>query len=294
VKKLAYTKILFAVDGSVHMRAAGPAVGRLARATGAHLTVLHVLAESPDAAPTNPPEAPVEVERVVRQLGEYGVEVDLVTRAAPADRVAETIVAVARELGSDVIALGSRGLSDLSGLFRGSISHRVIAASDCPVLVVRYGVRRPSRPIHRILLAIAGGEEIPHALEAAITIARATGAEVLVLHARYLVTGIDNWPYLEPDEFAEQAVLTVVKRLEKAGLKAVTYSPLAVSGVAHEIAHAASAWEADLVIIGSRRLSELASLLLGGVDHQVLHLSDRPVLLAERPVAHAGAARTRK
>jgi nucleotide-binding universal stress UspA family protein len=291
---MTYQKILFAVDGSVHMRAAGPAVGRLAQATGARLTVLHVVAANPEAAPAGQREAPVEVERVVRQLREFGGEVDLVTREAPAATVAETIVAVAKELGSDVIALGSRGLSDLSGLFRGSISHQVIAASDCPVLVVRYGVRRPSGPVRRILLAIAGGEEIPHALEAAITIARATDAEVLVLHARYLITGMDNWPYIEPDEFAQQAVLTVVRHLEKAGVRAVVYSPLAVSGIAREISHEARAWQADLVIIGSRRLSELASLLLGGIDHRVIQLSDRPVLVAERPAAPVGAGETRR
>lgn len=274
-----YRKILFAVDGSVHMRAAAPAVGRLAQATGAAVVLLHVadvLAGESTASP------PAEVERMRRLLRDFQVEVALVVRAAPADRVAETIVAVAAELACDVIALGSRGLSDLSGLFRGSVSHRVIATSDCPVLVVRYGVRRRTGRVQRILLAIAGGEEVPKALEAAIKIARATGAEVLVLHARYLVTGLDNWPYVESDDFAEREVITVVRRLEKEGIRARTYAPLATAGIAHAVAAEARAWDADLVVIGSRRLSDLASLLQGGIDHQIVQLSDRPVLIAER------------
>jgi len=277
---MSYRRILFAVDGSVHMRAAGPPVGRLAQATGARLTVLHVAA---GAVPVATSSAPPEVERLVRRLRELGVEVELVVRPAPADSVAETIVAAAREFGCDLIALGSRGLSDLSGLFQGSVSHRVIAASDCPVLVIRYGVKRDSGPIHRILLAIAGGEEVGHALEAATAIARATGAEVLVLHARYLITGLDHWPYVESDDYAQREVLTVVRRLELAGIRAATYSPLAASGVAREIAAQARRWDADLVIVGSRRLSDLASLLLGGIDHEVLRLTDLPVLVAERP-----------
>jgi nucleotide-binding universal stress UspA family protein len=278
---MSYEKILFAVDGSVHMRAAAPAVGRLAQATGARVIVLHVVDGA--AAPVATSSAPAEVERMDRRLREFGVDVSLVVRPAPAGEVAETIVAVAREFQADLIALGSRGLSDLSGLFRGSVSHRVIAASDCPVLVIRYGARRQTGPIRRILLAIAGGDEIHGAREAATVIARATDAEVLVLHARYLITGLDNWPYVEPDEFAEQEVLTVVKRLEKAGIRARTYSPLAVMGIPKEIAAEARAWDADLVVIGSRRLSDLASLLLGGIDHQIVHLTDRPVLVAERP-----------
>jgi nucleotide-binding universal stress UspA family protein len=274
---MSYTRILFAVDGSVHMRAAGPAVGRLAQATGAEVVILHVAGGS-----TATPGAAAELARMERQLGEFGLKLSAQVRTAPDDSVAETIVATAKELGCDLIALGSRGLSDLSGLFRGSVSHRVIALSDCPVLVVRYGVRRRTGAIHRILLAIAGGEEVGHALEAAMTIARATDAEVLVLHARYLIAGMDNWPYAEPDEYSRQQVLTVVKRLQKAGLRTATYSPLAISGIAHQIAAEARTWDADLVIIGSRRLSDLASLLLGGIDHEVIHLSDSPVLLAER------------
>jgi nucleotide-binding universal stress UspA family protein len=286
---MSYRKILFAVDGSVHMRAAVPAVGRLAQATGTEVVVLHVVEDA--AAATAPPPAPAVVERLVRGLREFGLEPTLVVRVAPADQVAAAIVAAAGEFDCDLIALGSRGLSDLSGLFQGSVSHRVIASSDCPVLVVRYGVRRQGGRIHRILLAIAGGEEVQTALDAAITIAKATDAEVLVLHARYLITGLDHWPYVEPDDYAQREVLTVVKRLEKAGIHARTYAPVATFGIAPEIAGEAHRWDADLVIIGSRRLSDLASLLLGGIDHQVLHLSDRPVLVAERPAPLAESTR---
>jgi nucleotide-binding universal stress UspA family protein len=283
---MSYQKILFAVDGSVHMRAAGPAVGRLAQATGAEVVVLHVVVGT--TVPLATSSAPAEVERLDRRLREFGIELSLVVRSAPASEVSETIVAVAREFKCDLIALGSRGLSDLSGLFKGSVSHRVIAASDCPVLVVRYGIRRQGGPIHRILLAIAGGEEVKGALDAATTIARATDAEVLVLHARYLITGLDNWPYVEPEDFARQEVLTIVKRLEKAGIRARTYMPLATAGIAREIAAEARTWDADLVVIGSRRLSDLASLLLGGLDHEIVHLSASPVLVAERPAPLVG------
>jgi nucleotide-binding universal stress UspA family protein len=271
-----FGKILFAVDGAAHMGATAVSVARLAQATQSEVVLLHVTAE--DGA-VDPPDW---LARLARLVASPTVRTTIQVRVAPADDTAATIVAVAKELDAGLVALGSRGLSDLSGLFRGSVSHRVIALSDCPVLVVRYGVRGISGQIRRILLAIAGGEDVPHSLEAAMAIALATSAEVLVLHAQYLVTGMDGWPYLEPDEFAEQAVVSVVRRLTAAGVRTAVHRPVAVAGIARTIAQEARISDADMVVIGSRRLSDLASLLLGGIDHDVVHLSDRPVLIAER------------
>lgn len=281
---MAFGKILFAVDGSSHMRAAAYSVARLALAMDSEVILLHVTAEK-DGRPLTTARAAsptARMELLGKLIANARVHTTLQIRVAPADETAETIVAVAKQLGVDLVALGSRGLSDLSGLFRGSVSHHVIAGSDCPVLVVRYGVRPPGGAIRRILLAIAGGEDVPHALEAAITIARATDAEVLVLHARYLVTGLDSWPYIEPDNYAEQTVVKVVRRLRTAGIHAAAHSPVAATGIARAIAREAKDWDADLVVVGSRRLSDLTSLLSGAIDHDVIHLSDRPVLITGR------------
>ena len=268
-------KILFAVDGSTHMRAAAYSVARLALAIDSEVILLHVRAEE-DRRPTT------RIELLAKLIANARVHTTLQIRVAPADETAEAIVAAAKQLGADLVALGSRGLADLSDLFRGTVSHRVIAGSDCPVLVVRYGVRLPGGAIRRILFAVAGGEDVPHALETAMIIARATDAEVLVLHARYLVTGLNNWPYVEPDGYAEQTVVTVVRRLRSAGIRAAALSALAVSEVARAFTRDTEDWDADLVVVGSRRLADLTSLLSGAIEHDVLQLSDRPVLIAAR------------
>ena len=280
---MTFQRILFAVDGGHNMRSAAASVASLALATGVEVTVLHVT-ENP-----LPGMATLAIERIAQRLRATGIATRVEVRFAGADDVAETIVGVSRELDSALIALGSHGLSDLSGLFRGSISHRVIALSDVPVLVVRYGIRRGGH-IRRILLAIAGGEEVPHAIEAAVTIAKATDAEVLVLHAKYLVAGIESLPYIESDDYAEQMVVTVVRQAWKAGIHAVAYRPVASNGVPRGIVHEARTWNADLVVVGSRRLSDLASLLLGGIDHELIRTSDRSVLVAERPDALVASA----
>jgi nucleotide-binding universal stress UspA family protein len=43
----------------------------------------------------------------------------------------------AREHDVDVIVMGTRGLTDLTGLVLGSTAHKVIHLADRPVLVVR-------------------------------------------------------------------------------------------------------------------------------------------------------------
>ncbi|MCX7891329.1 MAG: universal stress protein [Burkholderiales bacterium] len=50
---------------------------------------------------------------------------------------AEVIVARARELGADLVLMGSRGLNPLRELALGSVAKSVLALADCPVVVVR-------------------------------------------------------------------------------------------------------------------------------------------------------------
>ena len=52
-------------------------------------------------------------------------------------RPGETICRTAAIEKSDLIIMGSRGFTDLKGLFLGSVAHRVLHGAPCPVLVVR-------------------------------------------------------------------------------------------------------------------------------------------------------------
>lgn len=59
-------------------------------------------------------------------------EVEII-EGAPAD----AIVRRAREVGADLIVLGTRGLNPVRELVLGSVAKFVLAQADCPVVVVR-------------------------------------------------------------------------------------------------------------------------------------------------------------
>lgn len=60
-----------------------------------------------------------------------------IERAPLTGAPAEGILEQAKRSRADLIVMGTRGLSDLGGLFMGSVSHRVIHLSACPCLTVK-------------------------------------------------------------------------------------------------------------------------------------------------------------
>lgn len=79
-----------------------------------------------------------ERERVLnataRVFRDAGLEVKVDHRSGD---VAEEIASYAREGGFDLIVMGTRGASELSGLIVGSVSHKVIHLAPCPIILIK-------------------------------------------------------------------------------------------------------------------------------------------------------------
>jgi nucleotide-binding universal stress UspA family protein len=146
-------RILTAVDGSAPSLKAVAFAADLAKGCGAELVLLSV-SRRISAQLTAELETYARQEHLDLSLAELGqAQADSVldaagleARAHGATRIAtratsgdpaEEILAAARELRPDVIALGSRGHGPLVGLLLGSVAQKVLAHADCPVLVVR-------------------------------------------------------------------------------------------------------------------------------------------------------------
>lgn len=137
-----FKKIFLAVDGSESSGRATKLAADLAKASGGEVVVFHArerefAARAGIVDIETPTETRELVDETVRGLKEADVNARGDVRTALIGTVAREIVDVAAAEGADVIVLGTRGLSDWSGLFLGSVTHRVIHAAEVPVLVTR-------------------------------------------------------------------------------------------------------------------------------------------------------------
>ncbi len=148
-------RILVAVDGSAAAGRALAIAGELAQRHRATVTVLHVSrdplavlvgaaeagammlgGEPPPLAARGPSTRAAElVDRAVAEL--RAADVTAAGRIVPAlDGVGRAIVFAAEDRGTDLIVIGTRGRSQLTGLLLGSTAYHVVHLASCPVLVV--------------------------------------------------------------------------------------------------------------------------------------------------------------
>ncbi|MGB9359884.1 MAG: universal stress protein [Acidimicrobiia bacterium] len=146
------THILVAVDGSTHADRALAFAADLAVKYEADLTILNVVsyastvplalgayaeleglyAESRSVLQEAGAKIVESAAEQARRLGVEGVKT-VVELGSPAQSICDA----ANANGVDVIVMGRRGLSDFTGFFLGSISHKVAHSADCTVVTVK-------------------------------------------------------------------------------------------------------------------------------------------------------------
>lgn len=135
--------VLHPTDFSEASQAALQTAGALARDQNARLVLLHV-APPPLATlggTTGIPPVPDEYgrEELMRQLS----QVRPPDPAVPVEyrleygRPAEAIARVARELGCELVVIGTHGRTGLRWLLMGSVAEEVLRTAPCPVLTVK-------------------------------------------------------------------------------------------------------------------------------------------------------------
>ncbi len=136
-----FDRILIAVDGSPYSAPAVSTTVEMATKFQSQVYVLHVREHEHGRAGAFPLETPQEalqlVAETVTALRVAGITATGEVHGTVSGHAAKEIVDRAKTQGSDLIIIGSRGLSDIAGLFIGSVTHKVIQLTHIPVLVVR-------------------------------------------------------------------------------------------------------------------------------------------------------------
>jgi len=283
-----FERILLATDGTEASRAAIEATIAIAKSPTAKVRVAHVWNLEVhhrhghwDVEVRS--QAAKLVDAAVERLFRTGVIAEREIIRADSNHVAAAIAISAKNFGADLVVIGSRGLSDWQSLTQHSVSHQLLCAVDCPMLIVRGLPAGATGRVSKILLAIAGGDDLAPGVRAAVAVAQA-GASVMVVHVAQAIFGLQGFAYVEPADQIRDTMARACELFIDAGIK--VQGMVAHEGpVAKAVAEIAQDWNADLIVIGSSRMRDIASLFLGSVSHDLLHLTERPVLIAERVTA---------
>ena len=287
--------VLLATDGSDDAALAARAAADLAARAGAALHVVHVwqpLGVGMAVYPGMPiVDFRAEYERASRalldaevaRLAAGGVAAQAHLRAGRPD---DQVLAVGRELGADLIVMGSRGRGTIARLVLGSVSDGVVHGADRPVLVLRGG--EAAWPPARVVIGDDGSPGARRAAEVALAV-----GQLLGLPATLVGVQPDVPPALAVDEGYRRGELRRGERvLEERAADLGRLSgtrPVVKAGFGDAAAlllHTAEEGEASVLIaVGSRGLGPLDRLRLGSVSTKVLHAARGPVLVVP-PAPH--------
>jgi nucleotide-binding universal stress UspA family protein len=268
----------------------------------ARVKVVHVL---PHPANTGGSEflslrlspSPEQRERAEADMREFvelalGSGVDVTTEIRDGQPWRE-ILAAARELPADLVALGTHGRSGFERFLLGSVTEKLLALLPCPTLTVCHEERRTwEKPslVKRLLCATDFSPAAVGAVAMALTLAEKTRAEVTLVqvidglpergeHIHYAVPEIAPLRKVLEEEAAPRLRAAAPDFLPN-GLKVAKRM---VTGRAHEkILEIAAEERADLIVLGARGHGLLGRLLFGSTSGCVVREATCPVVTVPR------------
>ncbi|MDP3086387.1 MAG: universal stress protein [Rubrivivax sp.] len=286
--------VLAATDLSAPSRHGAERAARLARASDATLTLLHVVSASAlDALRqwlgANPATEKAVVEQSRGELHQMAQELSQrlqwpVTERLSSGTVLDDVLAAADELAADLIVVGARGTGFVRRRALGSTAERLLRRSRRPVLVVRRAAHEPYR---RVLVPV---DFSPWAV-AAIAQARrvAPQAHLVLLHAwnvpfeeKLHFAGVDE---ATVEHYRRNARAEAERRLHQLALDNAlapgSWTPCLVQGEASlRIVEQEQEQDCDLIAIGKHGRHIAEELLLGSVTKHVLAETQADVLVA--------------
>jgi len=287
-------KILLAVDGSEHSQAATSLLCDLPLPSESLITPVSVLAP---LRAYQQAELEYALEQARLKLKSAGHEV---TPELLKGNPASEIVEFADQQGSDLIVLGAKGLRATLGILLGGVAQHIVELANQPVLVVR----APYTKLQRLLLVIDGSIHSQGAIEFLARFPPSPKIKVKVMHVlpppptaelfakfemlnQYAtvpspaveIEKATSYDVKEKEYRANIFLDKAIDALKSAGVK--VSKVVQIGDAASEIIEFADEHNIDIIIAGSRGLSQVRGFLLGSVSRKLVHYSGRSVLIVK-------------
>lgn len=224
---------------------------------------------------------------IVRKTAEKRPEAEIAVAIVEGNAAS---VLIAESEGAELLVVGSRPRSGVTGLLPGSVGDQCARHAKCPVAIVRRGVEGHEQG--EIVVGVDGSWASKTVLRFAIEEAVLRQSSVHVVHAwRYATGGLYTYGTARRWRPAEDSSMrrarTEQDRLEKLVRALVPDArvQLTQSAVEGDPAHVLleAAHDAQLLVVGSRSDGGVASPPLGSVGQQCAHHAPCPVLVV-RPL----------
>jgi nucleotide-binding universal stress UspA family protein len=182
---------------------------------------------------------------------------------------AEAILEAAKAVGASLIAMSSHGRSGIDRWAFGSVTEKVLRASDVPLLVVRFFAAGSGEaaPYRRILVPIDGSDHSLQVVQPAGELAALFGADVVLVHV------------VDPE--SPSAPMPQIERaqgiLRELGVKAEV--EVRQGDPATEILSVATQRSVDLIALASHGRTGMSRWVLGSVAEKLLRTSSLPTLV---------------
>lgn len=293
-RKVHEMNIILAVDGSEHAIAATKLVQDLPLPADGSITVLAVLVPRDASSHAGLEQAMEETKRMLKDI-KPPVSTELLT-GYPAEQISE----FAAKKVPDLIILGAKGRRATLGILLGGVVQQIVEYAEDPVLVVR----APYDGLKHILLVTDGSV---HSQRAARYLGRFPIPDLADVRVMHVLPPLPtpaliarSWPagseamapvpsYETESMLAKQAedeerqgkvlLEDTLKTLADFGIEAS--SVLLRGDAATEIIEFVNHNDIDLIVVGSRGLSQMRRLLLGSLSRKLVHYASCSVLIVK-------------
>jgi nucleotide-binding universal stress UspA family protein len=275
-------RIVVGVDGSAEAAVAAAWAAALAHELGSQLTVASVWRPSRGELPKSEERAERDQARSV--LEESWSEAARAVDPSCTSRLLEgvtpdALLDLADAIDAGLVVVGTRGRGGFAGLRLGSFSDWLAHRAVRPLAVVPTARRTG---IRRMVIGLDGSDGWPSLVTLGTALAAPLGADVTAIHVLEPRRPWRSAPLERERTEALAALDNWTAYLRDCGVP-VTTRLIEHRHPADALLAAADDVDADVVMISTRAFGEYRLLRLGGVTMQLVHHSDRPVIIVPPP-----------